>query len=415
HCRLHHRYRDAEPRLHAHRPPRHAARRAASAGLRPGLRRRRARDGAGSRCRARPSRGARAAPGDRALRPLLPQERCLQEQHRRHRLVRRRRRGGDHLVRRRRAGAGRRRRAYLAGYTRRHGLGRRRRWAQGRLLPGYSGAGARPDARGDDRLPRPPRPLAGGYRPFHLPSRRRQGHRRARSGVRACRGHARRRAQRVARFRQHVGGDRALRARARAAPRAQRPAADDGARPGLQQRLSTHRDGGVSAPAFLIAVVAVARLAELVYATRNTRALLAQGGVEIGRNHYVMIVLLHALWLASLWIFVPADAAISWPWLAVFVILQGLRVWVIASLGRFWTTRIVTLPGAPLVRRGPYRFVRHPNYLVVAGEILVLPLVFGAWRIALVFTLLNLAILAWRIRVEEQALAPRRAVHGTGS
>jgi len=171
----------------------------------------------------------------------------------------------------------------------------------------------------------------------------------------------------------------------------------------------------VSAPAFLIAVVAVARLAELVYATRNTRALLAQGGVEIGRNHYVMIVLLHALWLASLWIFVPADAAISWPWLAVFVILQGLRVWVIASLGRFWTTRIVTLPGAPLVRRGPYRFVRHPNYLVVAGEILVLPLVFGAWRIALVFTLLNLAILAWRIRVEEQALAPRRAVPGTGS
>ena len=171
----------------------------------------------------------------------------------------------------------------------------------------------------------------------------------------------------------------------------------------------------MSAPAFLIALVAVARLAELVYATRNTRALLAQGGVEIGRNHYVMIVLLHALWLASLWIFVPADAAISWPWLAVFVILQGLRVWVIASLGRFWTTRIVTLPGAPLVRRGPYRFVRHPNYLVVAGEILVLPLVFGAWRIALVFTLLNLAILAWRIRVEEQALAPRRAVHGTGS
>ena len=171
----------------------------------------------------------------------------------------------------------------------------------------------------------------------------------------------------------------------------------------------------MSAPAFLIALVAVARLAELVYATRNTRALLAQGGVEIGRNHYVMIVLLHALWLASLWIFVPANAAISWPWLAVFVILQGLRVWVIASLGRFWTTRIVTLPGAPLVRRGPYRFVRHPNYLVVAGEILVLPLVFGAWRIALVFTLLNLAILAWRIHVEEQALAPRRAVHGTGS
>jgi methyltransferase len=169
----------------------------------------------------------------------------------------------------------------------------------------------------------------------------------------------------------------------------------------------------VSALIVLLALVVAARLAELVHAARNTRALLAQGGIEVGRNHYAVIVLLHALWLASLLIFVPTDAPISWAWLGVFVLLEVLRVWVIASLGPFWTTRIVTLPGAPLVRRGPYRFIRHPNYVVVAGEILVLPLVFGAWRIALIFTLLNLAVLAWRVRVEEQALAPRRALHGS--
>ena len=169
----------------------------------------------------------------------------------------------------------------------------------------------------------------------------------------------------------------------------------------------------MSALGILLALVLAARLAELAYAARNTRALVARGGTEVGRNHYAVIVLLHTLWLLSLLLFVPADAAISWAWLGVFLLLQILRVWVIVSLGPFWTTRIVTLPGAPLVRRGPYRFVRHPNYVVVAGEILVLPLVFGAWQIALVFTLLNAAVLAWRIRVEEQALAPRRALHGS--
>jgi methyltransferase len=83
---------------------------------------------------------------------------------------------------------------------------------------------------------------------------------------------------------------------------------------------------------------------------------------------------------------------------------------VVASLGPYWTTRIITLPDAPLVRRGPYRFLRHPNYVVVAAEIAVLPLVFGAWPIALVFSLLNAVMLAWRIRIEEQALASRRGV-----
>src|SRR5262249_24074026 len=104
---------------------------------------------------------------------------------------------------------------------------------------------------------------------------------------------------------------------------------------------------------------------------------------------------------------------VSVPLLAAFAILQGLRLWVLLSLGRYWTTRIITVPGAPLVRRGPYRFLRHPNYLVVAAEIAMLPLAFGAWVVAVVFSALNAALLAWRIALEDQALAPRRQVSHT--
>jgi methyltransferase len=158
----------------------------------------------------------------------------------------------------------------------------------------------------------------------------------------------------------------------------------------------------------VLILVAVQRLAELVYARRNTRRLLAEGAYESGAGHYPLLVGLHALWLVSLALFVPADRAPDWALLAVFVLLQGLRVWVLASLGRFWTTRVITLPGAALVRRGPYRWFRHPNYLVVAGEILVLPLAFGAWEIAVIFSLANAAILTLRVRCEERALSPRR-------
>lgn len=160
----------------------------------------------------------------------------------------------------------------------------------------------------------------------------------------------------------------------------------------------------------VVLLVAAQRLAEVIRATRNTRALLARGGVEVGGSHYPLFVLLHAAWLAALVILVPADAPLSWPLLALFVALQALRVWVVLSLGPYWTTRVITLPEQPLVRRGPYRFLRHPNYLVVAAEIAVLPMVFGAWEIALIFSLLNGALLAWRIRLEEQALAPRRTL-----
>ncbi|MBI4183903.1 MAG: hypothetical protein HY521_07915 [Proteobacteria bacterium] len=158
----------------------------------------------------------------------------------------------------------------------------------------------------------------------------------------------------------------------------------------------------------VVALVALQRLAELAYARRNTRRLLAEGGVEAGAGHYPLIVLLHAGWLAALALLVPADEPVRWPALLAFLALQPLRLWVLVALGRRWTTRIITLPGAPLVRSGPYRFFRHPNYALVAAEVALLPLAFDALAIAAVFSALNLALLAWRVRIEERALAARR-------
>jgi methyltransferase len=157
-----------------------------------------------------------------------------------------------------------------------------------------------------------------------------------------------------------------------------------------------------------LALVALQRLGELAYAARNTRRLLARGAVEIGRAHYPLFILLHGGWLVALAVLVPAAAPPSWPLLGLFLLLQAGRVWVVATLGPYWTTRIITLPTAPLVVSGPFRFVRHPNYLIVTGEIAVLPLAFGAWQVALVFSVLNALLLAWRIHVESGALAVRR-------
>lgn len=157
-----------------------------------------------------------------------------------------------------------------------------------------------------------------------------------------------------------------------------------------------------------VALVALQRLAELAYAKRNETRLRRLGGVEHGRRHYPLFVLLHGGWLAALVLLVPPDAVPNWPLIGVFVCLQLGRVWVIASLGRYWTTRVITLPGAPLVRSGPYRWLRHPNYLLVMAEIAVLPLAFGALGIASVFTIANAGLLWHRIRVENQALAPRQ-------
>lgn len=160
----------------------------------------------------------------------------------------------------------------------------------------------------------------------------------------------------------------------------------------------------------VMAFVVVQRLAELAWSARNTRRLLAHGATEVGPKHYPLFVLLHGSWLIALALTVPAETPPHWPLLGVFVLLQMLRVWIIATLGSYWTTRIITLQTAPLVRNGPFRWLRHPNYAVVVGEIAVLPLTFGAWQIALVWSLLNALLLRHRIRVEETALQSRRNI-----
>lgn len=155
----------------------------------------------------------------------------------------------------------------------------------------------------------------------------------------------------------------------------------------------------------IVGLVCIQRLAELIYARRNTRRLLDAGAHEVGAGHYPLMVLLHGAWLAALAFAVPPDADVNVPLLGLFLVLQAGRIWVMASLGPRWTTRIIVKRAAPLVRGGPYRYLRHPNYWVVAGEIAVLPLVFGAWEIATVFSVLNAGLLVHRIRVEEAALA----------
>ena len=161
-------------------------------------------------------------------------------------------------------------------------------------------------------------------------------------------------------------------------------------------------------PAYLVlALVTLQRLGELVLAERNTRRLCARGAHEVGRSHYAFVVAVHAGWLAALWLLGPGPP-IHVLALIIYVALQAARVWVIATLGERWTTRIIVLPGAPLVRRGPYRWVDHPNYLIVIAEIAVLPLVFGLPVVAAFFSVLNAIVLWVRIREENAALADAR-------
>ncbi|MGF1550277.1 MAG: isoprenylcysteine carboxyl methyltransferase family protein [Sphingomonadaceae bacterium] len=153
----------------------------------------------------------------------------------------------------------------------------------------------------------------------------------------------------------------------------------------------------------ILAFVTLQRLAELKFARENTARLLKAGGHEAGREHYPLIVLVHAAWLATLWALAPGRP-ISWPLIGVFAVLQLARLWVIRSLGPLWTTRIIVLPGAPLVKRGPYRFMKHPNYAVVMAEIAVLPLAFGLPLVAGIFFGANIVALSIRVRAEERAL-----------
>jgi methyltransferase len=154
----------------------------------------------------------------------------------------------------------------------------------------------------------------------------------------------------------------------------------------------------------VLALVLLQRGGELILAHTNTVRLLRLGAVEVDRAGYKWFVVLHAAWLIALAITVPAATPPHWPLLALFFLLQAGRVWVIASLGRRWTTRLIVRPGAELVTSGPYRLFRHPNYLIVAGELASLPLAFDAFAIAIGFSICNAALLLRRIRLERAAL-----------
>jgi methyltransferase len=159
----------------------------------------------------------------------------------------------------------------------------------------------------------------------------------------------------------------------------------------------------------ILGLVTLQRAGELVISSQNTRKLLARSAIEVAPRHYSLIVAVHAAWLISLWVF-GRDQAVNIVALFFYLVLQGLRFWVIRTLGPRWTTRIIVSPGQPLVSVGPYRFLSHPNYAVVACEIVVLPLVLNLPVLAVIFTILNAAVLAIRIRAENGALAIVRRV-----
>lgn len=160
----------------------------------------------------------------------------------------------------------------------------------------------------------------------------------------------------------------------------------------------------------LIAVVACERLAELVIARRNLAWSLERGGVEVGAGHYPVMVVLHTAFLVGCLAEVilldrPFLPALGWSMLAIVIAAQALRWWCITTLGPRWNTRVVVIPGAPRVDGGPYRLFPHPNYVAVVAEGIALPLVHTAWITALVFTVLNAALLTRRITTENAALA----------
>jgi methyltransferase len=159
----------------------------------------------------------------------------------------------------------------------------------------------------------------------------------------------------------------------------------------------------VTLATLILALVTLQRLGELVLSRYNTRRLLAQGAIEIAPDHYPFLVAVHAAWLVTLWIW-GRDQDVSLVGLSIFILLQALRFWLLATLGARWTTRIIVLPDAPMIAAGPYRYLSHPNYAIVAAEIAVLPLALHLAVIASIFTVLNALVLAIRIRAEARAL-----------
>lgn len=155
----------------------------------------------------------------------------------------------------------------------------------------------------------------------------------------------------------------------------------------------------------VVGFVALERCVEVIYAERNAHALRRRGAHEFARVQYPFFVALHLAWLLSMLLFIPASVSANWILIGAYAVLQILRFWILASLGERFTTRVIVLAGSPLVRSGPYRFMRHPNYVVVVLEIALLPCAFGAYSIAALFSVLNAVLLWWRVRAEDHALS----------
>jgi methyltransferase len=169
----------------------------------------------------------------------------------------------------------------------------------------------------------------------------------------------------------------------------------------------------MTAAEIILSMVTAQRGAELVLSRHHRQRLMAQGAFEVAGTHYPLVVAVHACWLAALWVF-GHDQPVNWIALGVYLALQILRAWVMATLGPRWTTRIIVLSDAPLVSAGPYRYIRHPNYAVVTGEIAVLPLMLHLPELAIIFTTLNAVVLFIRIRAEDRALGGSRTLTAKG-
>lgn len=165
---------------------------------------------------------------------------------------------------------------------------------------------------------------------------------------------------------------------------------------------------GLGAAQIAAMLVMLQRGGEEVYSARNTKALLAAGAQEVGADYYPVVATTHLAWIAALFLLIAPTAPVIWPLLIAYLALQVVRYWVIASLGRYWTHRIITLPESPVVRTGPYRYLRHPNYVVTIAETFLLPLVFGASAVAVIFSCVWSAVLYYKILLEDGALSERR-------
>ena len=163
----------------------------------------------------------------------------------------------------------------------------------------------------------------------------------------------------------------------------------------------------IGAPQIAALLVLAQRGLEELYSARNTKSLLAQGAYEVGADYYPVVAATHLAWIASIFFLIPAGAIVLWPLIVYYLVLQIIRYWVIGRLGRYWTHRIIAVPNTPRIVRGPYRYLRHPNYALTIVETFVLPLAFGAVSLAVIMTALWWTVIEYKIRLEDEALALR--------